>query len=109
MVVENFTKDVKQLIFDKFSNIVFDNYIQQKGLYLSKTLCKLPKKYSKIDKSKIIKQIENYIDSTLYSKKIYKLVKVKLYNFFEILEDIFYKINSNVNVQDEYLILMNVF
>jgi hypothetical protein len=109
IVVENFTKDIKQLIFDKFSNIVFDNYIQQKGIYHSKLFCKLPKKYAKIDKSKIIKQIENFIYSTLYSKKIYKLVKVKLYNFFEILEDIFYKINSNVNVQDEYLILMNVF
>lgn len=105
MVVENFTKDIKQLVFDKFGNIVFDNYIQQKGLYHSK----LPKKYGKIDKTKIIEKIENYIDTTLYSKKIYKLVKVKLYIFFEMLEDIFYKINSNANVQDEYLNLMNVF
>ena len=108
-VIENFTKDIKQLIFDKFSNIVFDNYIQQKGITMSKSLCKFPKKYAKISKSEIIRQIENYINTTLYSKKIYENVKIKLYNFFEILEDIFHKINSNINVQDEYLVLMNVF
>lgn len=107
-VLENLIKGIKQLIFDKFGNIVFDNYIQQKGLYLSKSFCKISKKYGKIDKNKIMEQIENYIETTLYSKNLYKLIKNKLYNFFEILEDIFYKINSNINVQDEYLILMNV-
>jgi len=109
MILENFTKDLKQLIFDNFGNIVFDNYIQQKGLYNSKSICKIPKKYGKINKIKIIEQIENYIERTLYSKKIYKIIKIKLYNFYEILEDIFCKINSNINVQDEYLNLMNIF
>ena len=101
--MDNFVRDVKQLVFDNFSNIVFDNYIQQKSI------SKLPKKYGKINKHKIMEQIDNYIDDTLYSKKLYKSVKIKLYNFLEILEDIFYKINSKVNVQDEYLNLMNVF
>lgn len=100
--IDNFIKDIKHLIFDKFGDIVFDNYIQQKSI------CILPKKYGKINKYKIMEQIEKYIDTTLYSKQIYKLVKVKLYNFFEILEDIFYKINSKVNIQDEYLNLMNI-
>jgi len=101
--INEFIKDMKQLIFDKFSCIVFDNYIQQKSI------CKLPKKYGKIDKKRMIENIKEYINNTLYSKKLYKYIEIKLYNFFEILEDILSKINSKINIQDEYINLMNVF
>jgi hypothetical protein len=100
--IEEFTDKIKRTIFDMFGCIVFENYIQQKSI------CKIPKKYSKINKDKIIEEIKKNINNKI-SKKLYKHVNVKLYNFLEILEDIFNKINSETNIQDEYINLMNVF
>ena len=45
---EEFMVEIKELVFDKFSTLIFDNYIQQKNKI------KITSKYKKINKNQIM-------------------------------------------------------
>ena len=100
---EEFMVEIKELIFDNFSTIIFDNYIQQKNQI------KIRSKYKKINKNKIMKKINKIINQTLYSVFLFNKIKNKLEVFFRILENIIYKLIDMENVQDDVTNLVNVF
>ena len=100
---EEFMVEIKELIFDNFSTIIFDNYIQQKNQI------KIRSKYKKINKKKIMKKINKIINQTLYSVFLFNKIKNKLEVFFRILENIIYKLIDMENVQDDVINLVNVF
>ena len=100
---EEFLEDLRQLVFDNFATIVFDNYIQQKNIE------KIPFKYQKINKRIIIENINESVSNTLYTKFIYDKIKNKLELFFRILENVIEKLVDMDNVQDDLLNLVNVF
>lgn len=98
-----FMDDLKQLIFDNFATIVFDNYILQKNI------CKIPSKYETLNKDIILKNINNTIENTLYTKFLYNKIKNKLETFVSILENVINKIIQTDNIQDDLLDLVNIF
>ena len=98
-----FMDDLKQLVFDNFATIVFDNYILQKNI------CKIPSKYETLNKDIILKNINNTIENTLYTKFLYNKIKNKLETFVSILENVVNKIIQTDNVQDDLLDLVNIF
>jgi hypothetical protein len=98
-----FMDDLKQLVFDNFATIVFDNYILQKNIL------KIPSKYETLNKDVILKNINNTIENTLYTKFLYKKIENKLETFVSILENVVNKIIQIDNVQDELLNLVNIF
>jgi hypothetical protein len=100
---EEFLEDLRQLVFDNFATIVFDNYIQQKNIE------KIPFKYQKINKRIIIENINESVSNTLYTRFIYDKIKNKLELFFRILENVIEKLVDMDNVQDDLLNLVNVF
>lgn len=100
---EEFMVEIKELIFDNFSTIIFDNYIQQKNKI------KIRSKYNKINKNKIMKKINKIINQTLYSVFLFDKIKNKIEVFFRILENIIYKLIDMENVQDDVINLVNVF
>lgn len=100
---QDFLDDLRQLVFDNFATIVFDNYIQQKNIE------KIPFKYQKIDKRIIIENINESVSNTLYTRFIYVKIKNKLELFFRILENVIEKLVDMDNVQDDLLNLVNVF
>jgi hypothetical protein len=102
-IEEIFIEELKDLIFDNFSTIVFDNYIQQKNI------SKISSKYKKLDKKIIMKNINIVLSNTLYCKYLFDIVKNKLELFFRILESVVSKMIDLDNVQDELLHLVNVF
>lgn len=99
---EEFLLDLKQLIFDNFSTIIFDNYIQQKKI-------NIPLKYQKIEKNAIIDNIEKNIYNTLYSRYLYDKIKTRLELFMRIFECVVNKIIDMDNVQDDIINLVNIF
>jgi len=102
--IENeFMDDLKQLVFDNFATIVFDNYILQKNIL------KIPLKYERLNKDIIMKNINETIENTLYTKILYDKIKIKLSIFISILENVVNKIIQIDNVQDELLNLVNIF
>ncbi len=103
MIEIEFMEELKQLIFDNFSTIVFDNYIQQKNI------SNITLKYEKIDKKTIMNNIKKVIEDTLYSRYIYDKIKNKLEMFIRILENVVLKMIEMDNVQDDLLSLVNVF
>lgn len=98
-----FMDDLKQLVFDNFATIVFDNYILQKNIL------KIPLKYETLNKNIILKNINDTIENTLYTKILYKKIKNKLETFISILENVVNKIIQTDNVQDDLLNLVNIF
>ena len=98
-----FMDDLKQLVFDNFATIVFDNYILQKNIL------KIPSKYETLNKDVILKNINNTIENTLYTKFLYKKIENKLETFVSILENVVNKIIQTDNVQDDLLNLVNIF
>jgi hypothetical protein len=50
---EEFMVEIKELVFDNFSTLIFDNYIQQKNKI------KITSKYKKINKNQIMKKIKS--------------------------------------------------
>lgn len=98
-----FMEDLRQLIFDNFATIIFDNYILQKNIL------KIPMKYENINKNKIIENLNITISNTLYTKYLYDKIKSKLDTFFTILENVVNKIIQTDNVQDDILSLVNIF
>jgi hypothetical protein len=77
-----FMDDLKQLVFDNFATIVFDNYILQKNIL------KIPLKYERLNKDIIIENINEIIENTLYTKILYDKIKIKLNIFISILENV---------------------
>lgn len=102
-IKDEFMKELKQLIFDNFATIVFDNYIQQKNIN------KIPLRYEKIDKKIILQNLNNTINETLYSKYLFNILKNKMELFFRILENVISKMLDMDNAQDDLLSLVNVF
>ena len=100
---EEFIGELKDLIFDNFSSIIFDNYIQQKNKR------RITSKYKKINKNKIMKKINQTINQTLYSIFLFNKIKNKIEVFFRILENIICKLINMENVQDDVINLVNVF
>lgn len=98
-----FMEELKQLIFDNFATIVFDNYIQQKNIN------KIPSRYERIQKRIIMDNIQNCVDNTLYTKSLFDKIKSKLELFFRIFENVIDKMIDCDNVQDDILSLVNVF
>ena len=95
--------EIKELVFDKFSTLIFDNYIQQKNKI------KITSKYKKINKNQIMRKINKIINQTLYSVFLFNKIKNKLEVFFRILENIICKLIDLENVQDDVINLINVF
>lgn len=117
---EEFLVELKQLIFDNFSNIIFDNYIQQSFTKNNqqqniKNIKNIKSKYKKINKNKIIKKINNTMDQTLYSKLLFNKIKNngrmtdKIEVFFRVLENVINNFIKVENVQDDVITLLNVF
>lgn len=100
---QEFIGELKDLIFDDFSSIIFDNYIQQKNKR------RITSKYKKINKNKIMKKINQTINQTLYSIFLFNKIKNKIEVFFRILENIICKLINMENVQDDIINLLNVF
>ena len=100
---EEFIGELKDLIFDNFSSIIFDNYIQLKNKR------RITSKYKKINKNKIMKKINQTINQTLYSIFLFNKIKNKFEVFFRILENIICKLINMENVQDDVINLLNIF
>lgn len=98
---KEFMEDLKFMIFDKFSIIIFDNYIQQKNL------SKMNTKYKKINKKLIFENIQN-ISMNNYSEKLFKMNKLKIESFLNLLENIINKLINKDNVQDDIINLINI-
>jgi hypothetical protein len=98
-----FMEELKQLIFDNFATIIFDNYIQQKNIN------KIPSRYERIQKRIIMDNIQNCVDNTIYTKSLFDKIKSKLELFFRIFENVIDKMIDCDNVQDDILSLVNVF
>ena len=106
IIEEEFIREIKEFIFKKFTDIIFDDYIQQNNI---KTTKKIKSKYSLINKKIILSDIKLTIKNSLYCVPLYNKIEKKLNIFLEILERVIKKLRETKDIQDDFLNLVNIF
>ena len=101
-IEKQFEEDIKSMIFDKFSTIIFDNYIQQKNI------SKITSRYKKLNKKLIFENIKN-VSKITFAKELFKKYKCNIEKFLNLLETVNLKLLNKNNVQDEVINLINIF